>query len=202
MSVGVIAKKSRCGIRVENRLGKKEIDPGFEFSVEIFYLPLCILGCEVQGSPDEEGSRLADLGSSVVQAEIEAALDQLDQTRRDEVIIIHGFGVIADCGRIAHNNKNVADAQRMGSEQVTLDAQQIATSGRKVQGGVDPNPEIDEAADRPGAHSHPGHRAVSDVDHICAGLPSKLAPAISLWVESPRGGSISTEMTNRPSASF
>ncbi len=107
---------------------------------------------------------------------VETLLDQFDQAGGHQVIVVHGFGVIADGGRVAHDNEDIAQAEGMGSQQVALDAQQVAAPGGKMQRGLNPHLALDHIADRPGGHAHVRHRAVSHVDHIRAGLLEQGSP--------------------------
>ena len=58
----------------------------------------------------------------MVQPGIEALLDQADQAGGHQVVVVHRIRIVADLGRIPHNDEHVADAQGMRSQQVSLHA--------------------------------------------------------------------------------
>ncbi len=135
------------------------------------HLLLRLAGAQVEGAADEEGGRLPDVRPGVVEPGVEALLDQLDQAGGHQVVVVHGLGVIADGGGVAHHHEHVADAQGMRRQQVALDAQQVAPAGGEVQRRSRRRPAaLDQLAHRPGAHAHARHRAVGDVDHVRAGF--------------------------------
>ena len=100
--------------------------------------------------------------------DIEMLFDQPDQARGHQVIIIHRVRIITNFGRIPHHYKHVSDAQGMRREQVSLHTQQVAPAGGEMQRGLYADFLLDQFTDRPWAHAHACHRAVSDVDHIRA----------------------------------
>ena len=159
-------------------------------------------GCQVQGAAHKERGRLADIRPGMVHPGVEALLDQLDQAGGHQVVIVHRFGIIADGGRVAHHHEDVAHAQGMRCQQIALHAQQVAPAGGEVQHGFDADLRWIRLQTAQGLMRM---RAIGLSATLITSAPasaSRLAPASSLWVERPRGGSISTATTNFPAASF
>ena len=143
-------------------------------------VPACTLRCrflislfdirraQVQRRADEETGGLSDARAGMIHTGVEALFDEFDQARGHKVVVVHGFGIIADGGRVAHDDKHVADAKRVRSEQISLDAQQVASAGGEVQRGLDAHFALHHITHRPGGHAHARHRGVGNVDHVRA----------------------------------
>ena len=166
----IAVQKSRRHLRLENRLRQGEIRPGLDLAAQVFDLNIRVVGAQVERTADEKGGGLPDIRPGVIQSHVEVLLDQLDQPGRHQVVIVHGFGVVADGGRVAHHHKDVADAQGVRRQQIALHAQQVAPAGGEVQRGLHPHLALHQVAHRPGAHAHARHWAVGYVDHIRPGL--------------------------------
>jgi len=77
-------------------------------------------------------------------------------------------GVIANRGRVAHHDKQVADVQRVRGQQITLDAQEVAPARGKVQHRLDAGFSLHQVRHRPRAHAHSCARRIGNVDHVRA----------------------------------
>ncbi len=163
-------QKLRPVVRAVDRLGQEEIRPVEHLAVQGPDLALRVRRAQVERRAHEEIGRLADAGPRMVHAGVEAALDELDQPGGHQVVVVHRFGVIADRGRVAHHHEHVADPQRVGRQQVALDAQQVATAGGEMQGHVHAHLALDHVTHRPGRHPHARHGTVGHVDHIRSGF--------------------------------
>ena len=107
---------------------------------------------------------------------VKALFDEFDQPGGYQIVVVHGFGVIPDRGRIAHDHEDIAQAEGMGSQQVALDTQQIPPTCREVQGGFHADLTLDDIADRPGRHAHARHGTIGHIDHIRAGFLEQGSP--------------------------
>src|SRR5688572_7599832 len=99
---------------------------------------------------------------------IEPLLDELDQTGWHEVIVVHRFGIIPNGRWIPHYDEYIPNAKGVCSQQVSLHAQEVASTCGEVECRFDAHFALDYIADRPGRHAHTRHRRVSNVDHIRA----------------------------------
>ncbi len=97
-------------------------------------------------------------------------LDQFDQSGGDQIVVVHGFWIIADVGRIAHHHKDIAHAQGVGGEQIPLHPEKVAAAGWEVEHALNLDLPLDALTDGPRAHAHAGHWAVGDIDDVRAGL--------------------------------
>ncbi len=107
--------------------------PAFSFRRRILISSAGFWGSKVERTADKERGGLANVCPGMVDASIKALLDQLDQAGWHQVVIIHGVGIIADGGRIAHHDKNIAHSQGMRRQQIALHPQQVAPAGGKMQ---------------------------------------------------------------------
>ena len=113
-------------------LGEDEICPSFELAAQVLDLGFGIGRGQVQGAADEETGGLANVGAGVIEPGVEALLDELNEARGHQVVIIIRVGIIADGGGIAHDHEDIAHIQSVGGEQVTLHAQQVASAGGEM----------------------------------------------------------------------
>ena len=141
-----------------------------DFSPQVLDLLLRFRRAQIQGRAHKEIRGLADAHAGMIHAGVEALFDELNQTRGYQIIIIHGFGIIANRGRIAHDHEYIANAQGMGSQQVALDAQQVASTRREMQGGLHIDAALHHITDCPSRHPHARHGGIGHIDDICAGL--------------------------------
>jgi len=74
--------------------------------------------------------------TGLVQAAIQALADEVDQGRGRQVVEVHGFGVVAHLGGVAHDHEKVAQTEGVGRQQIALHAQQVAAAGGEVQHGL------------------------------------------------------------------
>ena len=161
---------------VVDGLGEREIRASLEFAAQVLDLFTHVVRVEVEGAADKKVGGLPDIGTGVVQAQIEALLDEFDQAGGHQVVIIHGVGVVADRGWVAHDNEYVAYIECVRGQQVALNAQDVASAGGEVQGGLDPGFALNEVADRPRTHAHARHGAVGHIDHVRAGFGQHASP--------------------------
>jgi hypothetical protein len=132
-----------------------------DFSFDIWWT-------QIQCRADKEIGGLADACSRMINASIKSLLDEFDKARGYKIIIVHGFWIITNRGRVTHYDKHIMDAKRVRSEQIALYAEQIAAARREVERSLDTNFPLDHITHRPGRHSHTCHRGVSNIDNIRA----------------------------------
>ena len=142
---------------------------------------------------------LADRRAGLVLAAVEPGQD-LDQPDRVDVPDARAGRVVADPRRVAGQGEDVADAERMRAEQLRLERHEVPVAGREVDEALEVEVVLDPERDRHRAHPDPGHRRVADVDEVRARRRAGAARPRSCGRSGcERGGSISTDTTNRPS---
>ena len=185
------------GDRVE-RLGHDEVGAGVELALQA--LPLgrasAAVGSRAQamvnparwpiGEPAWSSPRLR-------RARISIEADRVD------VPDARPGRVVADPRRVAGEGQDVADAQRVGAQQLRLEGHEVAVARREVDHALEVEVVLDAEGHGHGAHPHPRHRGVADVDDVDAGrLQQARGLDASARCGRERGGSISTETTKRP----
>lgn len=99
-------------------LGEEEVGTGFDLAVQILHFGFHILRAKIERGANEKVCRLTNARAGMIDAHVEALLDKLDQTGRNEVIVVSRFGIIADGSWVAHDDEDVANAEGMCSEQI------------------------------------------------------------------------------------
>ncbi len=109
-----------------------------------------------------------------------------------------GVGIVAQLGRVAGEAEDVVQPDGRRAEQVRLDAENVAVAAGVMQHRLDAGVLLDLDAEALRAHARRGARRVGHVDGVHAELRQK-ARAFDLLEQSmPRGGTISTRVTNVP----
>ena len=128
-----------------------------------FLLPVGLAGVgaaadvEPEGGPDQVAREIA----AVVQV-----VHDPDEADRVDVVDRGRVRVVAELGRIAGDREDVAQAERVGAQQVRLDPQQVPVAAGVVKDGVDADLRLHEHAQRLRAHARRGARAVGHVDRV------------------------------------
>ena len=94
----------------------------------------------------------------------------LDQPDRIDVPDPGPGRVVADPRRVAGQGDDVADAERVGAEQLRLEGHQVPVARRAVDEALEVEVVLDPERHRQRAHPDPGHRRVGDVDEVDAGV--------------------------------
>ena len=133
---------------------------------------------EVGGGPDGIG---ADV-EPVIQP-----VHDVDQADRVDVEDRGGIGVVAQLGRVAGEAQDVMQPDRRSSQQVRLDAEDVAVAAGVVQNGFDAGVLLDLDAQALRAHAGRGARRVGHVDGVHAELRQQ-ARALDLLgaIDAPR----------------
>ena len=155
--------------QVVQRLGHDQVGAGGELALEAVPLGCGVGGRRVEGAGDGESGRLADRAPGGVLAAVEPRQD-LDQPDRIDVPDAGAGRVVADPWRIAGQRQDVADAQRVGAQQLRFEGHQVPVAGREVDEALEVQVVLDPECDRQRAHPDAGHRRVADVDEVDAGL--------------------------------
>ena len=77
--------------------------------------------------------------------------------------------VVADPRRVAGQGEDVADAQRMGTEQLRFERHEVPVARRHVDDALEVEVVLDPERHGQRAHPDAGHRRVADVDDVDAG---------------------------------
>ena len=155
--------------QVVHRLRLKPLRPRVHLAVEAADLRLDILGPGVQRRADAERGRQADAVTGRVQSLVHP-LQDLDEADRVDVEDRRGADVVAGARRVALEGEDVADVERVGAEQVGLDAHQVPVATGEVHVDVEPGRLPHEQRRRQDGHPHTTERAVVDVDDLDAAL--------------------------------
>ena len=185
-----------------HRLRQQEAGARVHLLLQEAALALEVGGVRRDGGAGEERRGLADRGAGAVAPAVELVGDQRQQARRRHVDVARALRVVADRDGVADAHEQVADAQRVCAEQVSLQPQQVAVLGwgsaarsrpraAPPRGGRRPRRSCASSpwASRPRRSRRRRRRAA------CRRRPRALAALVDL------GGSISTAMTNRPASS-
>ena len=113
--------------------------------------------------------RLPDRRAGRVLAAVEAGQD-LDEPDRVDVPHPGRARKIADPRRVAGERQDVADAERVGAQQLRLERHEVPVAGRDVDDALEVEVVLDPERHGERAHPHPGHRRVADVDDVDAGV--------------------------------
>ena len=162
------------GLRFIDRLRHEKVGSRLQLALEPRQLPVQCLGVHVQGAADEKLRGPADRFARQVEALVEL-FDDPHQPRAVHVEDGRDVRVIAP-RRLAGQRQDIAHAQRVGTDQVGLNAHEIAVPGGKVDYRFYAHLLLDQDAHRQGAHPHPADRAVADVDDVGPGLPEQAGP--------------------------
>ncbi len=154
--------------RVE-RLGHHQVRPGRELALEAVPLGRRVGGGRIEGAGDREPGPLADRAAGRVLGEVEPG-QHLDQPDRIDVPDPGPGRVVADPRRVAGQRDDVADAERVGAEQLRLEGHQVPVARRAVDEALEVEVVLDPERHGQGAHPDPGHRRVGDVDEVDAGV--------------------------------
>ena len=154
--------------RVE-RLGHHQVRPGGELALEAIPLGRRVGGGRVERAGDGEPGPLADRAAGRVLGEVEPR-QHLDQPDRIDVPDPGPGRVVADPRRVAGQRDDVADAERVGAEQLRLEGHQVPVARRAVDEALEVEVVLDPERHGQGAHPDPGHRRVGDVDDVDAGV--------------------------------
>ena len=154
--------------RVE-RLGHHQVRPGRELALEAVPLGRRVGGGRIERAGDGEPGPLADRAAGRVLGEVEPR-QHLDQPDRIDVPDPGPGRVVADPRRVAGQRDDVADAERVGAEQLRLEGHQVPVARRAVDEALEVEVVLDPERHRQGAHPDPGHRRVGDVDEVDAGV--------------------------------
>ena len=131
---------------------------GVELALEAVPLGRPVGGRRVEGAGDGEPGRLADRRAGAVLAAVEPGQD-LDEPDRVDVPDARAGRVVADPRRVAGQGQDVADAERVGAEQLRLEGHQVPVAGREVDEALEVEVVLDAERDGQGAHPDAGHRA-------------------------------------------
>jgi hypothetical protein len=107
-------------------------------------------------------------------------VDHVGQTYRVDVKDSRGIGIVAQLGRIARDDQDVAQTQGVGTEQVRLHAEQVPVAATIVDYRFHADLPFDRHGQRHGCHARRSARPVGDVDRIDAGRGKLLGPAETL----------------------
>ena len=151
------------------RLGHHQVRTRRELPFEPIPLGRRVGGGRIERTGDREPGPLADRPAGRVLGEVEPGED-LDQPDRIDVPDAGPGRVVADPRRVAGQRDDVADAERVGAEQLRLEGHQVPVPRRAVDEALEVEIVLDPEGHRQGAHPDPGHRRVGDVDHIDAGV--------------------------------
>ena len=110
--------------------------PAFTFVLETPDFLLDVRLARVGAAADVQAERGPDQVAGQVAAVVQVVHDP-DQADRVHVVDRRRVGIVAELGRVAGDREDVAQAQRVGAEQVRLDAEQVPVAAGVVQDRVD-----------------------------------------------------------------
>ena len=192
--------------RVE-RLGHHQVRPGRELAFEAIPLGRRIGGGRIERAGDGEPGPLADRAAGRVLGEVEPG-QHLDEADRIDVPDPGPGRIVADPRRVAGQRDDVADAERMGAEQLGLEGHQVPVARRAVDEALEVEVVLDPERHGQGAHPDPGHRRIGDVDQVDAGVAQEpggldrpLDADAAWWVDLDRDDEVAGRRAARPGGS-
>ena len=138
--------------QVEDRPGDHELRAGLDLVVEPTEFFVHVRRGWIHRHADVERGRRADRLAADVAAVVETR-DEVGQADRVDVEHRRGIRVVADAPGVAGDQQQVPQANRVRTQQIRLDAEQVAIATRVVQHRLDPGLLLDEHAPAP-ARSH------------------------------------------------
>ena len=156
-------------VQVEHRLGDHVLGAGLDFPFEAADLLVQVERPGVGAHADQQGGLRPHGIAADIQAVVEV-VDDVDQADGVHVEDRRGIRVGSHARRVAGDTDQVADAGRMGAQQLRLDAQDVAVAAAEVVDGFDAGLLLDELAGDLGAHAGAGARAIGNVDAVDAVL--------------------------------
>ena len=148
--------------RLVHRLGEAVVRPGLPLPMELADLGFEIGRRRIRPDPRVEGQRAAERVPGQIGAPVQAGEDP-HQTYRVHIEDRGGVRVVPEFRRVAGDRQQVADAERMASQQVRLDADQVPVAALVMEDRLDRAIPFEERGE--GDRAHPGGRP-RPVGHI------------------------------------
>ncbi len=186
---------------VEHGLGDHVFGAGFHLALKTVDLFVQIYGAGIRPHPDHQRG----LGTHGPPADVESSIQVVrDSHQANGIDIEHrgGFRIYAHARRVARDADEVAHTQRVGRQKLGLNAENVAVAAAEVIHRFDTSVLLNQLASRLCAEAGAGARPVRMLMQSMPCPAHRAAPAISREASVPRGGSISTKLTKRPSASL
>ena len=173
--------------RVVHRLRHHVLRPRSHLLLEPPDLLLDVRLARIGAAPDVDAERGADQVAGEVAAVVEVVHDP-DEPDRVHVVDRGRVRVVAELRRVAGDREDVAQAERVGPEEVRLNAEEVPVAARVVEDRVDPHLLLQEDAEGLRAHPRRGAGPVGDVDRVDLALLAVLrALDQRAGVGAPRG---------------